>query len=290
MADAGRRERGGDVAVDAVAQPDEDPGGQPGLGFGQDRGEGVAGAAAEPFQAADRAVRSGRRPRAGPHRACPTRRSARGTRRTACRAAAARGPRRRRGRLARPPGSGAASRRARKIAVASGLDEPQRRDLVAVARRPDGLHDHRPRPSAVGRPVASRRRQGRRSRRSAMSRGADGRRADGAIGATPAARPAGSAIARSAARWRRAGTRVAERRQRAGRRRPRRRPASRCAARQRHGHERRAAARTSSRRGCRATAGRRPRRTAPRPAPRGSSRRSPARCRQRVELLDRRAC
>ena len=43
MADAGRRERRRQVAVDPVAQADEDPGREAGLGFGQDGGEGGRG-------------------------------------------------------------------------------------------------------------------------------------------------------------------------------------------------------------------------------------------------------
>ena len=43
VADAGRREGGRQVAVDPVAQADEDPGRQPGLGLGQDARERLAG-------------------------------------------------------------------------------------------------------------------------------------------------------------------------------------------------------------------------------------------------------
>ena len=60
VADAGRRERRRDVAVDAVAQADEDPGGQPGLGFGQDAGEQLAGIAAPALELRARVGRAGR--------------------------------------------------------------------------------------------------------------------------------------------------------------------------------------------------------------------------------------
>ena len=42
MTDAGRRERRGEVAIDVVAQADENPGSQPGFGLGQGPGQGLA--------------------------------------------------------------------------------------------------------------------------------------------------------------------------------------------------------------------------------------------------------
>ena len=43
----GSRERGREVAVDAVAKPDQDPGREPGLGLGERQGERIARAAPE---------------------------------------------------------------------------------------------------------------------------------------------------------------------------------------------------------------------------------------------------
>ena len=56
MADAGRRERGSEVAVDAVAQADEDAGGQARLGLGQDPGQGLAGATPQRLEPAPEVV------------------------------------------------------------------------------------------------------------------------------------------------------------------------------------------------------------------------------------------
>ena len=52
VADAGRRERRREVAVDPVAQADEDAGREARLGLGQDPGQGVARAPAERLEAA----------------------------------------------------------------------------------------------------------------------------------------------------------------------------------------------------------------------------------------------
>ena len=88
MADPGRRERRREVAVDPVAQADQDAGRETGLGFGQDAGQGVARAAPQRLEPAARVV-GGRLDRQRPRRrASRPRRSARGTRRRASRVAA----------------------------------------------------------------------------------------------------------------------------------------------------------------------------------------------------------
>ena len=58
VADPGGRERGSEVAVDAVAQADEDARGEARLGLGQDAGQGLAGATPQPFEPAPEVVGS----------------------------------------------------------------------------------------------------------------------------------------------------------------------------------------------------------------------------------------
>ena len=54
MAEAGRREVGGEIAVDPLAQPDEDARGEPGRGLGERPGERVARPGAECLDRAGR--------------------------------------------------------------------------------------------------------------------------------------------------------------------------------------------------------------------------------------------
>ena len=66
MADPGRGEGGGQVAVHAVAQPDQDGRGQPALRLGQDLLERVAGRLAEGLEpAGERVVVADERQRRG---------------------------------------------------------------------------------------------------------------------------------------------------------------------------------------------------------------------------------
>ena len=108
VTDARRRERGRHVPVDAVAQSDEDPGGQPGLRFGQHPGQQLARHPGASPRAACRDRPGGRAPPSSARRACPTPRVARGTARTGCRAAVSSVPRRSRDRRARSADSAAA--------------------------------------------------------------------------------------------------------------------------------------------------------------------------------------
>ena len=155
VADAGRRERRRDVAIDAVAQADQDPGGQSGLGLGQDARSGPrrrrAGAprASVPGSSPGRLDVSS----VSRRRACPTRRSARGTSpygRVGPRPDAARRP------TTTSPGSIVRVARGASRPAEAGVDPassvPERRDLLALARRPDRLDDHRPRSAPSGGP------------------------------------------------------------------------------------------------------------------------------------------
>ena len=79
MTDAGGRERRRDVAVDAVAQADEDSGREPGLRLGQDPGQRLAGVPAPALEPRAGIDGAGERPPSTARRACPTHRVARGT-------------------------------------------------------------------------------------------------------------------------------------------------------------------------------------------------------------------
>ena len=59
VADAGGRERGGEVAVDAVAKPDQDARRQARLGLWKDKGESLCGATSHLFQPAPGAIGRG---------------------------------------------------------------------------------------------------------------------------------------------------------------------------------------------------------------------------------------
>ena len=54
VADAGRRERRSEVAVDAVAQADQDARGEAGLGLGEDAGQRLGRAAPQTLEPATR--------------------------------------------------------------------------------------------------------------------------------------------------------------------------------------------------------------------------------------------
>ena len=144
VAHAGRRERCGDITIDAVAEPDEDARGEAGLGLGQDRGQGVGGRATHILQGSHGTrVRSGDDRPVGAERArCtdPLEVVAIATVGARAYAAADLDP------IARTDLRIAwEGRREPKDRPVHGLQRPQRRDLIAVAWRPDGLHDHRPR-------------------------------------------------------------------------------------------------------------------------------------------------
>ena len=146
MADAGSREIGGDLPIDAIAQADEDARGEPGLGLGQDPGQQLPGVTTP---ALEERARIGRPPQ---HVHRP---SVEGAPRTeplevsTVRAVGARpGPplhghpiTRLDRRVARQRGGQPETARA----AGHGTD---RRDLLALARRSDGLDERRPRPAA----------------------------------------------------------------------------------------------------------------------------------------------
>ena len=83
VADAGRRERRGQVAVDEVAESDQDARGQPRLGFGEDHCQTLGGAAADAPRGGGRGRRWLARDRACARSTSRPHRFARGTCRTA---------------------------------------------------------------------------------------------------------------------------------------------------------------------------------------------------------------
>ena len=89
VTDAGGRERGRDLAIHPVAQPDQDPRGQSGLGLGQDARQRLAGVPPPAFEQCARDRPGGPAAPSTERRACPRLRAARGSARTGCRAAVA---------------------------------------------------------------------------------------------------------------------------------------------------------------------------------------------------------
>ena len=155
VADAGRREGGGQVAVDPVAKTDQDPGGQPGLRFGQDRRQ-----------------RGRRRESGGPDRLDRTRRRVLDRHRSRGQCAdrpdplevltVRRGGTRSDGSLDRQAVARHDLRvRGQRRGDADprwlvATDRAQRRGLLAVTWRPDRLDLERPRPAAIGHDLGGR--------------------------------------------------------------------------------------------------------------------------------------
>ena len=84
VTDAGGREVGRDLPVDAIAQADEDARGEPRLGFGEDAGQQLAGIAAPTLQQRAWIDRAAPAPPSNGRRGCPTRRVARGIGHRSC--------------------------------------------------------------------------------------------------------------------------------------------------------------------------------------------------------------
>ena len=134
--DAGRRECRSDLAIDAVAQADQDAGRQAGLRLGEDRARAVAGGLTDALQRSRRIRAALDRLRAGGERA-PRRRSARDTGRTTSPVGG--GSARRRHAVAGRRHPGSAGRVAATVNTGGVRgDRPERRGLLAVARRSDG--------------------------------------------------------------------------------------------------------------------------------------------------------
>ncbi len=174
VADAGRREVGGERAVDAFPQPDEDARGQPCLGLGQRPSQGVASRVPERLERRRWRADDAERP-------CLERPG--GTRPPEVlavrvvvgrRTEPARRPRRTRRRHCRP---GRERRRDRRRPTSRVRHEAQPRDLVPVPRRPDRLDHRRPRPVVSG------------SRGATAWPGPASRRKPSRTAPTPAARP-----------------------------------------------------------------------------------------------------
>ena len=222
----------GDVAIDPIAQADEDPRREPGLGLREDPRQGLAGVAAPRLRGACRDRPGGPGAPSSAHRACPRRRVARGSGRSGLSG---------RGRV-RPPtddavarldrpdsaGSVAASRKP----VSAAVRGPDRGDLMPLARRPDGLDDHRPRAAADRATRPAPHPAGPRLARSAIGQHADRRRPG-----RPTRRARGNHRAAEEQQTGRTDERgdesVVTRRPRPGPRSRRRPPATRCAASQR---------------------------------------------------------
>ena len=156
VADPGRGEVGGEGAIHALSQSDQDPRREPGLGLRERTAQRVAARVAQRLEADRRGLRERQRPgleRAG---------RAGSPEVLAVRVVVGRRPQpavdRRRGRPPLIAGIGGQRRRDRHLDPVHV--EAQPRDLCAVPRRPDGIDDRRPR-AAIGREW--RRRGGRRS-------------------------------------------------------------------------------------------------------------------------------
>ena len=156
VADAGRRERGATSRSTRSRSPMRIPAASPASGSGRTRRQQVAGVASPALQDGARVGGSSeQRHRAGLERAPRVEaREVLAVRTVRARAGATADldPVARLDRWVAWQRGGDAERRG------TGLDGPQRRDLLAVARRPDGLDDHRP----GARPVRSAGHHGRR--------------------------------------------------------------------------------------------------------------------------------
>ena len=162
VADPGGRERGSEVAVDAVAQADEDACGEARLGLGQDAGQGLAGATPQSFEPAPEVLGSRlhiespgreRADRADPLQVLPVGRIGTFADRSVNHDRVA------------GDHDGIAGERGRDLDPGAGGRRRERRGLLAVARRADRLDDHPPRAVTLGRTVG-RRRSGRHHRES----------------------------------------------------------------------------------------------------------------------------
>ena len=157
VTDAGGREVGRDLPVDAIAQADEDPRGESRLGFGEDAGQQLAGIAAPTLQqraGIDGPLQHLHRPGVeGAPRVESLEVSTIGAVRSRPRTSRHGDP------VARFDRWIARQRRGDPESARAAGHGPDRGHLMTLARGPDGLDDHRPRP-AVGR----RTRQGRSGR------------------------------------------------------------------------------------------------------------------------------
>ena len=182
MADAGRREVGGERPIDALSQPDEDPGRQPRLGLREGLLERVAAGIAKGLEAERRGVLEGERP------ALERARRARSSEVVAVRVVVGRWSKAPLDldEVARRDGRERGERRRDGDIALFGV-EAQPRNLFSLPRRPDRLHRRRPWTRVVG---ERRRRRGRRPEKHPDRQG------DGAS----AGRDAGSAAGRRARR------------------------------------------------------------------------------------------